>query len=249
MKYVLGIDVGGTKIAAGLVDKNLKLNKVAILPTSQTDLVGQLIRLIEDYSDFEAIGLAVPGQVQSSGMVTRLPNVQNFRAVNLRTLLEKKFKVPVTVLNDAKSFAFAEAMVGLGKNSKTIAGVILGTGVGVGIVIDGQIYYGKDGIAGEFERVSLLDGKMFRNYRHEAGIFKKASESKKFLRMLFGMIVLSFNPDLIVLGGSWSKLSGMEKLANELTQNVGGYINKTQVKVSKLKHAGVLGAALLALKK
>ncbi len=243
-KYILGIDVGGTKIAAGLVDKNHKVSKVAILPTSQTDLTKQLVGLIESYGKFDAIALAVPGQVLQNGQVTRLPNIQNFQPTNFKRLIEKKFRVPAQVLNDAKAFALAEALVGSGKNFKVVAGVILGTGVGVGIVINGKIYFGKDSLAGELEHVTLLDGKMFRYHRHQAGKFKNAYDSRKYLKTLFSMLILSFNPDLIVLSGGWSRLPGMKKVANEAASNVGGYKNTTPVKISKIKFPGIIGAVL-----
>ena len=249
MKKILGIDVGGTKIAAGLVDNKLRVSSIAIMPTSQTDLVRQLVNLVGSYDGFSAIGLAMPGQVLGNGVVTRLPNVKDFDSVNLKQTMAKKFKVPVNVLNDAKAFTFAEALVGQGKDSTVVAGIILGTGVGVGIVIYKKIYLGKDGIAGELEHVTLLDNKMFRDHRHAAGEFVNAHEAKKYLKTILNMVVLSFNPDVIVLGGSWSKLTGMEVLANTLTTSVGGYKNTTPVRISKLKHAGIIGVALPLLKK
>lgn len=249
MKYVLGIDVGGTKIASALVENGLKLKNLQVVATSQTDLIRQLIELIKNQKDFDAIGLAVPGPVLADGTVVRLPNIANFERVNLKNLLEEQFKVPVAIVNDAKAFAFAEASVGQAQNNKVVAGAILGTGVGVGLVVDKNIYFGKDGVAGELEHVTLLDGALFRTKRHQAGEFKTASEAKPYLKTLFDMIVLSFNPDIIVLGGGWSTLPGMEELANELTHNVGDYENQTLVKVSKLKYPGLIGAALLAKSK
>jgi glucokinase len=243
MKKVLGIDVGGTKIAAGLVDRNFRVSQVSIMPTSQTDLLGQLERLIMDYNAFDAIGLGMPGQVLHSGEVVKLGNVP-WKSLNLKTRLEKKFKIPVSVVNDSKAFALAEAVVGSCKKYDSIAGVILGTGIGVGLISNKKIYFGKDGVAGELEHVVLLDGKMLRDHKRAAGKFNSALAAKKYLKTLLDMIVLSLNPEVIVLGGAWSGLPGMKKLANELATNSGGYQTKTLVKVSKLKHAGIIGAAL-----
>lgn len=246
MRQILGIDVGGTKIASALVENGLKLKNLNITATSQTDLIRQLMELIKNESNFDAIGLAVPGPVLSDGTVTRLPNVLNFQRTNLKQLFEERFKVPVAVVNDAKAFAFAEAKVGQAQNNKIVAGVTLGTGIGVGIVIDQKIYFSKDGVAGEFEHVKLLDGKLYREQRRAAGRFKTAKEATIYLKTLLDMIVLSFNPDIIVLGGTWAGLPGMEDLANDLTINVGDYENKTPVKISKLQYPSIIGAALLA---
>jgi len=244
MKYILGVDVGGTKIASGLVDENLKVTDIRTAPTSQTDLVTQLINLIGSYDKFEAIGIGMPGQVLKDGTVTRLPNVENFEPVNLKRVLQEQFKFEVNVINDAKAFALAEAVAGAGQDGDIVAGVILGTGIGVGLVSNKRVYSGKDGIAGELEHIELLDGKMFRDQRHAAGQFKTAEDAKKYLKTLLDIVVISWNPDVIVLGGAWSKLPGLVELANQLTVDVGGYNNSTPVKLSELENAGVIGAAL-----
>lgn len=247
MQNILGIDVGGSKIALGLVDDQLKLDDLKLEPTSTTDFSTQIVELIKKQKDYDAIGITMPGPVLPDGTVVRLPNIPSFQSTNLKKLLEEQFKVPVVVVNDAKAFAYAEANFGSAQNEKVVAGVILGTGVGVGIVMDKKIYFGKDGEAGEFEHVTLPDGKIFRNIRHSVGHFKEAADVKAFLKSLFDMIILSFNPDAIVLGGGWSNLPGMEELANELTTNVGNYENQTPVRISKLEYPGLLGAAKLAL--
>ena len=249
MKYVLGIDVGGTKIAAGLVDKRFKVSKVKIIRTSDTDLINQLVDLIKSYEGFRAIGLALPGQILPNGLALKMSNITKFERVNFKTLLENKFRLPVHVMNDAKAFGLAEATLGSGKHYKVVAGVVLGTGVGVGVVINKKVYFGKDSLAGELEHVTLLDGQLIRHYRKVAGFFSKVKQTEKFVRTILSMVVLSFNPDIIIIGGGWGKLPGMERLANKLLQNVGGYVNKTPIKVSKMDHPGIVGAVLPLLKK
>src|SRR5688500_17370583 len=158
MKNILGIDVGGTKIASGIVGPDFQVSEIKVEPTSQDDLVSQIVKIIQSYQNFEGIGLGIPGQVMPDGTVVKLPNIEKFQETNLKQLLEAQFKVPVNVLNDAKAFALAEATIGSGKDARVMAGVIIGTGVGVGIVIDKKLYMGKDGIAGEFDHMVWLDG-------------------------------------------------------------------------------------------
>jgi len=248
MKKVLGIDVGGTKIAAGLVDYNFNVTKVCIVPTSKFDLLQQLEHLISDYGEFDAIGLGMPGQVLENGTVTKLGNVE-WQSVNLKKLFERKFKKPVSVINDAKAFALAEANLGQGKNFDTMAGVILGTGIGVGFIRNKKIYFGKDGLAGELEHVTMPDGRLLREHKKDLGQFKNAQSASRILKTLLDMIILSVNPEVVVLGGAWSKLKGMKELAKDLTTNSGRWISKTPVRISKLKFAGILGAALPLLKR
>ena len=247
MKYTLGIDVGGTKIAAGLVDSNHKVSKVIIIPTSQTDLLGQLENLITSYTGFEAIGLGLPGLVKPNGEVVRLPNILKFKHKNLRKYLNNKFKVPVNVVNDAKAFALAEALIGSGKKVKTLAGVILGTGIGVGLVSNKKIYFGRNILAGEIGGVEMPDGRTLEQQVKSSGPFKNAKQAHKYLRSLVSFIVQSVDPDMIVVGGGWSTLPGMQQEFNQILRTLKKHAIKTKVLISKLKHAGIIGA-VLALK-
>lgn len=247
MKQILGIDVGGTKIAAGLVDRDFKVRKVAVLPTSHKDLVGQLERLIRDYEGFDGIGLALPGQVLPNGTVRVLANIKSFKSTNLRKVLEKKFKVPVCVINDAKAFALAEALIGSGKDFQTVAGIILGTGIGVGVVMDKKVYFGADGLAGEIGQFPMPDGKVLEKYVKEAGRFVTGVDAAKYLKLLISYLVLSFNPETIVLGGGWSKIPRLDEAVKDALKKL-TYPTKTKVFVSKMRHAGIIGA-VLALKK
>jgi glucokinase len=249
MKKVLAIDVGGTKIASAIVNSNLKVSEVKLAQTPQNNLVSRLVEIIDSYSDYQAIGLGLPGQVLFDGTVVRLPSIRNFKSFNLKKYLAKRYKKPIGLLNDAKAFALAEALVGTGKKLPVVAGVILGTGIGVGIIVDQKIHYGKDSIAGEYVHTTLLDGKKFGRYRSRAGFFKNANQAQKYLKTLFDMIILSFNPNIIVLGGGWSNLPNMERVANKLTRNVAEFRTYTPVKISKLKHASIIGAALPLLRK
>ncbi len=248
MKYILGIDVGGTKIAAGLVDSKFRISSIKVQTTSKDNLLGQLNELIGSYGKVAGIGLGMPGPVTKNGLVIKLPNLPDFKSVNLKKHLEAKYKVPVSILNDAKAFALAESKAGTARGYSSMAGVILGTGIGVGIIIDGKIHLGKDGIAGEYEHVNMLDGRMLELHRKKAGEFQSATDAKKYLKTLLDMIVLSINPEVIVLGGGWSNLPGMQALANQLTKNAGGYRSSTPVVVSGLKYAGIIGAAIPVLK-
>jgi predicted NBD/HSP70 family sugar kinase len=115
--------------------------------------------------------------------------------------------------------------------------------------LDKQLYSGKDGVAGELEHVTWLDGKMLHTYRKQAGSFTKVSQFKKFLKTMMSLVILSFNPEIVVLGGGLIVLPGLEKQAQQFAVNVGEYQNRTKVVVSRLKHAGIIGSVLPLLKK
>jgi predicted NBD/HSP70 family sugar kinase len=246
---ILGIDIGGTKIAAGLVDFRGKIQDIRVFPTPKYNLIGQLFEIIEKYSGFDGIGLGFPGQVKQTGEVVYLPNIRNFKATNFRLLLEKRYKVPVAVNNDADCFAYSEAMIGQGRNKQSVAGIILGTGIGLGIVINKGIFPGYDGVAGEIGRFPMLDGKTLEDHVRFASPFKNASQARKYLKLILNYTILGINPGVIILGGAWSKLKGMEQVCSGLVRQIEEYKIKTPVKISKLEHAGLIGAALLVLKK
>jgi hypothetical protein len=239
MKYVLGIDVGGTKIAAGLVDQSFKVTKVCIVPTSQTDLLGQLARLIKTYKVYAAIGIGVPGTVAPSGMVHKLPNIKNFKPINLKKYLGNKFKVPISVINDAEAFAFAEAKLGSGRKFKKVFGVILGTGIGGGVVENSKH---KDCGSILHRQLPDLEEKMQKKGRQA-----NAKHYESLLVKLFPVVLKTFNPEIIIFGGARSQIFGMQAVLESCQKRFSN--QKVIVKVSKLKHAGIIGAALPLLKK
>ncbi len=249
MKYVLGIDVGGTKIAAGLVDKYYRVTKAKVLPTSQADLTGQLIRLIGSYENFEAIGLALPGPVSPNGFVGRLPNVKNFKPVNFKKLLSSRFKIPVKIINDAKAFTLAEAILGSGRDYKTVAGVILGTGIGSGLVKNKKIYDSKNPLAGEIGHVAVKKGLTLEQLMQRVPKYTKPAQAEKIAALVLSLVVRTTDPDIVVFGGGRMTLPGMEGILRRSLKLGIKHPVKTKVKVSKLKHAGIIGAALPLLKR
>jgi glucokinase len=243
-KYILGIDVGGTKIAAGLVDRKFQVTKVRIVPTSQTNLIGQLVKLIEFYDGFGAIGLGMPGWVLPNGVVTNLPNVKNFQKTNVRVLLEKKFKIPVKVMNDARAFTLAEATLGAGEKFKTVVGVTLGTGIGGGVVIDKKLYSGRNLMSGEWGHIFIRGDQTLEQTMQKFGKFTDAKQVEALAHVIMSVIVRSVDPEIIIFGGSRSTLPGLQTILNRSLKLVYQDPLKTIVKVSKLKHAGIIGAVL-----
>jgi len=101
-------------------------------------------------------GLAIPGGVrQPDGVVTQAPNFPDWREFDIRARLEAELGVPVAVDNDANMHTYAEWVAGAGRDTESLLGVFLGTGVGGGLILDGQLYRGRRGIAGEVGHVVL----------------------------------------------------------------------------------------------
>ncbi len=160
---VLGLDLGGTKIAAGLYDcKTWEVLQSEKVPTPKdfATVQSELVRLAKEFirPDTLGIGLGVPGLVEKNGIIRTLPNIPGAEGADLANVLRTATALPVTVENDANCFTVAQAAFGAGKGKSVVVGITLGTGVGGGIVIDGNIFRGGHGFAGEIGHMLLKPG-------------------------------------------------------------------------------------------
>jgi len=157
----VGVDVGGTKVAAALVDSaghirfRSRSNMVANGTASEgLDTVVSTVRKLICESalapDVRAIGICAPGPLNpEAGIVINPPNVPCWRNYPLVAEVERIFQLPVKLDNDANAAALAEATWGAGRPYRSVFYVGIGTGIGTGIVFDGRILHGASGAAGE----------------------------------------------------------------------------------------------------
>lgn len=159
--YRLGIDLGGTNIATGVVDENFKIigsGKVktnAPRPAEEIvdDMVKSALMAVKDANltigDIDSIGVGTPGSVvQTTGVVTYSNNL-GFYNLPLAEMLEKKLGKKVYIENDANAATYGEYIAGAGKGTENFVAITLGTGVGGGIIIGGKIYSGSNFAGGE----------------------------------------------------------------------------------------------------
>jgi len=165
---VLGIDIGGTKIAAGMVEKGGHLLASVVAPTRAANgyevSIAQLYTAIDQLirEEISAIGICAPGPLNpKTGVVINPPNLPGWRDVPLAELVERRYKIRCRVENDANAAGLAEALMGAGRGFGTVFYATLSTGVGAGIIINGKIYHGKNGAAAEGGHVTI-------DYRSEA---------------------------------------------------------------------------------
>lgn len=166
--YYVGIDIGGTNLKAGLVDEQGQLVatrkcKVAEL-TNQAALIDAIVQMTVDLAadqgssvqDVRSVGVGIPGAVEiRSGMLLYSCNLE-LRNVPLRRLFHQHLKMPLYVENDANCAALGEYFVGAGSASKRFITLTLGTGIGAGIIHNGKIYHGSNGMAGEVGHMSVV---------------------------------------------------------------------------------------------
>jgi glucokinase len=151
---VIGVDLGGTKIAAGLVDRSGKVESLREVPTP-TASEEEVVRAIGDavaglFGDgVAAIGLGVPSTIdQASGTAISSVNIP-LTDVPLRRLLGERFGMPCGIDNDANAAAIGEWQAGAGRGTRHMIMLTLGTGVGGGLILDGRPYRGAIGAAAE----------------------------------------------------------------------------------------------------
>ena len=154
----IGIDLGGTKIEGILTDKNYKTITRKRIPTNQDegyssilDSIKNLVQeLIQESDEKVSIGICTPGALSLRTGLIKNSNTQCLIGKALQNDLKNILHYNVSIENDANCFALAEAKLGAGKKSNLVFGVIMGTGVGGGIIIDGKIHHGRTNIAGEW---------------------------------------------------------------------------------------------------
>ncbi len=160
MKKCLCIDVGGTAIKYGIIDSDVNLTDKGEVPTPYDgvepylDALEQLYRGVAD--KVQGIAMSVPGVIDSeNGICISGGNLRFIENFNLAEELGRRVKVPVTVMNDAKSAAMAEARWGALADCRDGVVIVLGTGIGGALIKDGKVHFGKNFAAGEFSFISL----------------------------------------------------------------------------------------------
>ena len=159
--YKLGIDLGGTKTEAVLLDSSFSVidRKRISTPKEDYDSILESIfslshSLTKDVSEF-SVGICTPGTVSKKTGLIKNSNTQSLIGKPLKQDLEKKFNQKISMENDANCFAIAEHTMGAAKEFGVVFGVIMGTGVGGGLVVNGNLHAGRNNIAGEWGHHTL----------------------------------------------------------------------------------------------
>jgi len=161
MLYKLGVDLGGTKIEAVLLDENFVVIERKRIPTPQNDydkildaISSLVLDLSKNISDF-TLGICTPGAISKKTGLIKNSNTQCLIGRSLKEDLENKLDKKISMENDANCFALAEATLGVASDFDLVFGVILGTGVGGGIVINKKLHSGRTNIGGEWGHHTL----------------------------------------------------------------------------------------------
>ncbi|HAN10679.1 MAG TPA: glucokinase [Clostridiales bacterium] len=175
--YNIGIDIGGSKIAVGIVDESgnivykdqihndSKISSEREIKNILKEIKNVILSYNLDYSDINSIGVSFPGKVSKEG-IEIAPNI-SMTNINLAKRLSRYIQIPIYVENDGNCAAVAEYVHGCLQGTKDSICVTLGTGFGGGIIIDGKLYTGANGGAAEFgHQVIIMDGRECGCGRH-----------------------------------------------------------------------------------
>ena len=164
-KRVIGIDVGGTNLRGALVGPDGKIiNRMKVASDADQGIeavIDNLVRLIKNIGggeDVSAVGFGIPGIIDfKAGIITQAPNICNVNNYPIRENLRARLgdAVPVIIENDANCAAVGEWWMGAGKDVGSLVIITLGTGVGGGIVLDGKLWRGADGMGGEVGHMTI----------------------------------------------------------------------------------------------
>ncbi|RBY79560.1 ROK family protein [Geodermatophilus sp. TF02-6] len=164
MALAIGVDIGGTKVAAGVVDDQGGLVSTARRDTPSRDpakiqeIIADVVEELRAVHQVEAVGIGAAGFVDAArSTVVFAPNLA-WRDEPLRAEIEARCGLPVVVENDANAAAWAEARFGAGRGQDFLVILTLGTGLGGGVVVDGELYRGRLGIAAEFGHLTVEPG-------------------------------------------------------------------------------------------
>jgi glucokinase len=272
---ILGVDLGGTNVRAGIVKDNRLAQVVSASINgqgSQKEVLEQVCGVIDPlvHRGLKGIGVGVPSVVDlKRGIIYDVVNIPSWKRVPLKDFLEKRYRLPVYINNDANCFAVGEKYFGQARKYDNAVGLIVGTGLGAGVITNGKLYSGANCGAGEFGMISYLDhnheyyasGQFFKNVYQTSGreLYGRAkagdaealrifAEFGRHLGEAIKTILYAVDPDIIVLGGSVSQSYTFFQEA--MWESIRTFIytlvlKNVRIGVTRVRNIAILGAAAL----
>ncbi len=152
----IGVDIGGTKCAVVLGDENGIAKKIKFQTTTYTETIQNIIHAIREIGEGDAIGISCGGPLDAkNGIILSPPNLPGWDEVHITEMLQAEFHIPAYLCNDADACALAEWKFGAGKGTSHMIFLTFGTGMGAGLILNGKLYSGACGMAGEVGHIRM----------------------------------------------------------------------------------------------
>ena len=274
---IVGVDLGGTHVRAGRVrDGNIESSVSRPISGSASAgvVLGEVFGAIDAVLDkgVSGIGFCVPSVVDvDTGVVYSVANIPSWREVPLKDELERRYKVRSFINNDANAFAIGELYFGKGRGYRNLVGIVIGTGMGAGVVINGHLYSGTNCGAGEIGNIAYRESTL-ENYcsgtflRQASGmdgatVYDRARAGDPVARELFAslgtalgdailIVLYAYDPEIVVLGGSVSRAYPFFEPA--LRKRLERYVfphalRRLQIVCTDARDVALLGAAAIYL--
>lgn len=273
----LGIDIGGTNIGIGVIDDSgLLLDSFFQKSFSKDDTLERTIEVLKSLigsfftKDVAGIGIGIPSALdRQTGFVYNAINIPPWKNVPLKAILEDHFGVPVRLNNDSNCFALGAYAHFKEEHPASLAGITLGTGVGLGLVVDGELYNGNNTGAGEIGCIPYLDADLetycsSHFFSAHGTTCKKAAEAMergdseakalfdefgRHLARLMSVVLYAYDPEMVVFGGGISRALPYfkEKMMSCLREDFiyPETLNKLKIRQLVCDDTALLGAANL----
>lgn len=260
---VIAVDLGGTKVAAGVVSARGVVRRRIVEPVDREAAVDQIVRLVRELdSEARAVGVAVPGLVRRDGTVWA-PNLPGWEKIPLARLLRRKLKLPISVESDRNAVVLGESWRGAARGKSHVIVLIVGTGIGAGILSGGRLVRGAHELSGCAGWMVVTDetNAMTRKSGSLEALAAGPAISRhndyaragRLLGYAVANLISLFDPEVVVLTGGvtnaadrffddlrWAALERAQPLAAA----------KVEIRVSTLQlDANLLGVARLALER
>jgi glucokinase len=230
----IGADVGGTKIAAGVIDSEGRIERRVERPTpigSQDELLAELDAVVEELlgDDVAALGFGVPSTVdQRSGRVVSSVHVP-LAELAFRERMSERFALPVGIDNDGNAAAIAEWKVGAGRGARHLVMLTLGTGIGGGLILDGKPYRGSVGAGAELGHVVLqYGGEPCGGACTGHGHFEQLASGRAADRAAVEILGAGSHARELVMAardGNDAALEAMREIGRRLGAGIGSFVN------------------------
>ena len=180
---ILAIDIGGTMVKYGLISSDGEILSTDKIETEAEkgleNILNKIDNIFKRYKENNPVGIAVSGTGQINGIIGKViggnPIIPNWIGTNLVKILEKKYNLPIVLVNDVNCVALGEKWIGAGKNLKNFICLTIGTGIGGGIILNNQLFRGENFVAGEFGHILIKKGE-FEQFASTTALIRLVKE-------------------------------------------------------------------------